>query len=100
MNETDSEEYSVRTELNVLHSDGTLVLYNTTLDEGTHLTNELAERYSKPILLVDLSEEYDISKIKKWIERNKISIFNIAGSRESKSPGIYYLTKKLLHQLL
>jgi hypothetical protein len=31
-----------------------------------------------------------------WIENNKIKVLNVAGSRASKAPPIYDLTKKIL----
>ncbi len=99
LNETESAEYAVRTELNVLHSEGTLVLFLDVADEGTERCIKTAKQYNKPLMQLDLIEAYETETIKKWIGKHKIQQLNIAGPRESNAPGIYFLTKKLLHQL-
>ena len=42
-------------------------------------------------MLIDLSQSDDdnLQKIIKWVDGEKIKIMNIAGPRESQSPGIY-----------
>lgn len=102
--ETESDEYSERTKHNIRDSDGTLIIVASTpikVTDGTILTiNEVKEK-AKPYLIVDLSEKDKINeKIAYWIRDNNIKILNIAGPRESQSPGIYESSSKIFLELL
>jgi predicted Rossmann fold nucleotide-binding protein DprA/Smf involved in DNA uptake len=106
LKETDSEDYAVRTEQNVIDSDGTLILNRGGLSSGTALTVEYAKKYKKPCLIIDLDKcEENISSfgnvliVRGWIMVNDIKVLNVAGPRESKSQGIYELAKKFLQKL-
>ena len=52
LQETDSPEYPVRTEKNVIDSDATLLLYEGRLKGGTLLTRRICVRHGKPDLVV------------------------------------------------
>ena len=54
LRETDSPDYSFRTEQNVLDSDATLILYRGRIAGGTELTLRLARQHGRPHLVVDL----------------------------------------------
>ena len=102
LKETESLDYTVRTELNVRDFDGTLVLNRGELSGGTAFTVEFAKKHRKHCLIVDLKKKrknaiYDVVK---WIEANDIKVLNVAGPRESKSPGIYKVAKKFLEELM
>lgn len=101
--ETDSDEYSERTKLNIRDSDGTLILVPSTpikVTDGTILTITEVKEKNKPYLIIDLAKDTDaISKIIEWAEMNKIRVLNFAGPRESQSPGIYKLASELLSTL-
>ncbi len=88
LRETESAEYPVRTEQNVIDSDGTLILYRNRLFGGTKLTRRLALKHKKPCRDVDLEEGHDILSVRKWIAENSIAVMNVAGPRESSTPGI------------
>ena len=88
LTETKSPEYSVRTEQNVLDSDATLILYRGPLSGGTELTYRMAVKHEKPHLLLDLSKCPDPTAVRDWTRSNKIAVLNVAGPRESSSPGI------------
>ena len=98
--ETDSPEYSVRTEMNVKDSDATLIITQGPVTEGTARTLELAKKYKKPFLVVDLSKRNDPAIVKKWLEFNMVGTLNVAGPRESKTPGIHGRAVGFLRQLL
>lgn len=88
--EASTSDPSERTKLNVRDSDGTLIFIKTaTISEGTQLTQEEAERLAKPLLVVNLSESTDAAVIQEWLDSKDIHVLNIAGPRESQSPGIY-----------
>jgi Circularly permutated YpsA SLOG family len=98
--ETDSIDYAVRTEKNVLDSDGTLLLYRDRLQRGTLLTHQLAKRHGKPLLRVRLDRPVSIDRIVRWISENSIQVLNIAGPRASSQADIgrqaFDLLKKIL----
>jgi hypothetical protein len=98
LTETDSPEYYVRTEQNVLQSDATLILYRGQLKGGTELTRQLAERYRKPCLVVDLDHPPDVDEIRRWMIASQAHTLNVAGPRESQSPGISARSAELLKQ--
>lgn len=88
LRETDSDEYPVRTEQNVIDSDATLILYETELKGGTRLTRRMCRRHNRPHLVVRIDQE-DPSVIQAWLREQRPSTLNIAGPRESSFPGIY-----------
>jgi hypothetical protein len=88
LRETETSDYPARTELNVLNSDGTLILFRHRLVGGTDLTRRLAAKCGKPCLLVNLGKKADPSPVRQWIMENEIRVLNIAGPRESSCPGI------------
>ena len=88
LEETESTSYPIRTERNVVDSDGTLILYRETISGGTGLTCQLATKHCKPLLTVDLDDPPADEKVWEWFRENGIERLNIAGSRESQQPGI------------
>ncbi len=94
LKETHSNDYSVRTEQNVVESDGTLILYFNTLKGGTELTRRLAKRHKRPHLCIDLAEVNNVDenslrdKTKAWLASNNIGVLNVAGPRASSSSQI------------
>ncbi len=100
LQETEASEYSVRTERNVIDSDGTLILYRFRLQRGTLLTNRLAQSHGKPLLRVRLDRAIDLSAIQRWLFDAKIHALNVAGPRESSQPGIALQAAQLLRRLL
>lgn len=99
--ETESEEYSVRTEKNVKESDGTLIFYRRTLTGGTLLTAELCQAKKKPHFIVDLDNPPEDlpHTFNAWLTTRRIRILNIAGSRESSENNIYAKAKACLPSL-
>lgn len=82
--------YTIRTEKNVVESDGTLVLNKGKLTTGTKCTHEYAIKHLKPCLIVLLEEPTEPAHVIRWIEGQQITTLNIAGPRESKCPGGIY----------
>lgn len=100
LRETETSDYPVRTELNVLDSDGTLILFRHRLFGGTELTRRLAAKCGKPCLLVKLGKTADPMLVRRWITENDIRVLNIAGPRESSCPGIHQAAHNFLRKLL
>jgi hypothetical protein len=89
LQETHSPNYSVRTEMNVRDSDGTLILTMGDISGGTALTLKAAKQFKKPYLIVDLSITFNPVSVVEWVIAYKIRVLNVAGPRESEAPGIY-----------
>lgn len=101
LTETPQRDYSVRTEKNVVDSDGTLILYRNRLSGGTELTYRLARKHKRANLCVDLDErtrtESDSPEaVMEWLRQNNIKTVNVAGPRESTSVGITRLAESFL----
>jgi hypothetical protein len=99
LTEAQTDSYPERTDLNVRHSDGTLLLIVGEADRGTNLTIDLCKRYKKPWLVIDLTGEQSRTDVQHWIKQNKIGVLNVAGNRESISPGIHQKAYEFLAQL-
>lgn len=88
LRETGSSEYPVRTEQNVLDSDGTLIICTDRPSGGTLLTLRLAKQHGRPHLVVDLDDPPEPGAVIQWLAKNGIATLNVAGPRESQAPGI------------
>ncbi|MDF5725151.1 MAG: putative molybdenum carrier protein [Rhizonema sp. PD37] len=102
LQETASTDYAVRTEWNVRDSDGTLILSSEPLEGGTKLTDDLAQGYKRPVLVINslLFNDNEITRFWNWIQDRNIRILNIAGPRESAQPGVIYKrAQEVLKQL-
>jgi len=97
--EAPSAEYSRRTELNVIDSDGTLIISHGKLTDGSALTQRLARKHNKHCLHIDLNQIPEFKsaiEITHWINRQDIEVLNVAGPRASKDPLIYDSTMDIL----
>jgi len=99
LREHDSPKYKARTRQNVLDSDATLIVCRGPLAGGTHLTHRTAERFDRPSLVVDPDDDSAISQIRAWLAEHHVNVLNVAGPRESQSPGIQAETERLLRRL-
>ncbi|HPA20373.1 MAG TPA: putative molybdenum carrier protein [Verrucomicrobiae bacterium] len=102
LTETPGAGYPVRTEWNVRDSDGTVVL---TLGElatgGSRKTIEIARRLRKPCLHISRDGGDDArALLRDFIARHGIRVLNVAGSRESKEPGIGAWVEEMLAKAL
>ena len=86
--ETDSDDYAVRTRLNVRDSDGTLIVTRGAPTGGTALTIHFARELGRPWLVVDLDRDADPEPARDWLRANRVGVLNVAGPRESTIPGI------------
>ena len=92
----EKENYNARTKLNIMDSDGTLIIVPSlpvpdNIQDGTVLTIAEAKERKKPFIIIGLNELADdhISKCVEWIHENDIKILNFAGPRESVCSGVY-----------
>jgi len=101
--ETTSIDYAQRTELNIVDSDGTVIISYGALAEGSALTRELARKHRRPCLHVDLkemSESKAAEIINLWMDTRQIKILNVAGPRASSDPKIYEATRRVLKAVI
>lgn len=90
--------YRERTRLNVQYADATLVVSDKfPLSGGTGYTVKVAAELGKPCKIVDLDAADAAAQIREWmlslesavsVEKDRI-LLNVAGPRESVSPGIF-----------
>jgi hypothetical protein len=100
LTETASFEYWVRTQQNVIDSDGTLILYRDAMSGGTELTYRMTLKHGKPCLRVDLNGHLDLASARRWLSENAIQELNVAGPRDSTAPGIADEAREYVTSLL
>ncbi|MDD4872283.1 MAG: putative molybdenum carrier protein [Kiritimatiellae bacterium] len=104
LKEMTSDEYSARTEANVVDSDCTIVFTEGPPSDGSLHTLEFCQKHGKPwhhINLKIIGHDAAVQEIIKWLNGKEDGdyeyytaqppakcVLNVAGSRESKSPGI------------
>jgi hypothetical protein len=92
MQETDSDDVNVRTELNVQNSDATLIFSHGALFGGSEYTQRMARRHGKPCLHVDL-DKYDADQavllVRGWLADTRPRVLHFAGPRASDDREIY-----------
>ena len=99
LKETGSQEYPVRTELNIVDSDATIVFTFGKAERGSALTLSLCQKHKKPSLHIDLLNKVSqphVTLVSEWLKRTKIEVLNVAGNRESVSPGIQQCVAEIL----
>jgi hypothetical protein len=91
LRETGSAAYHVRTERNVRDADGTVVITQGAPTGGSLLTIDLAQRHGTPLLHIDLDEQAEAeaaADLELWRQVRGVAVVNVAGPRESTTPGI------------
>ena len=99
LRESESSEYWVRTERNVVDSDGTLILHRGRVTGGTQFTYRMTRKHGKPSLSIDLTRAPAPEEIHRWLAEHGIRVMNVAGPRESSCPGIAQQTRQLIESL-
>jgi hypothetical protein len=95
--ECEEEGFAARTRRNVAISEGTL-LVGPYAGGGSRLTCEVAGELNKPLFLLDFPDPVPESafQFRQWLGRHQIRVLNVAGNRESQSPGIEVFTRRFL----
>ncbi|MCB9869889.1 MAG: putative molybdenum carrier protein [Planctomycetes bacterium] len=90
LTETSSDDYRVRTRRNVEDSDATLALTWGPPTGGTALTLAVCRESGKPHHAVDLrtASDEELGAAARWLHRGAYGRLNVAGPRESTSPGV------------
>ncbi len=102
--ETESPSYQVRSEANVIDSHATLVLVCGLPVGSTMKTCALALKHGRPCLAVNLAADRKtaVDQIVAWLASLPLpeGVLNVAGSRESKVPGMQAVTRAVLSEVL
>ena len=105
LEEVEVPGYDERTRRNILDSDATLIITaGGRMEQGTRLTIEWAKRYKRPFFHLDLEDrselnETPLANVRAWLLSAGIKVLNVAGNRESTSPGIGKYTILVLEKL-
>jgi hypothetical protein len=99
LRETPAAQYPQRTAWNVRDSDGTAILHHGRIDRGTALTERLARGQGRPVLLLDVRSAQP-ADLAAWIANENIRRLNVAGPRESRTPGLQAAVARFLGEAL
>jgi len=105
MVESRFDGYEHRTRHNVRAADATLLFVRHGIDGGSHLTASCVMANMKLLQTCEWPDAATIfipmaDFIRAWILRERIRTLNVAGNRESKSPGIGALVETFLLEAL
>ena len=101
--EMPTDSYPDRTKKNIRESDGTLILSHGMITGGSEYTQNMALKYGKPMVHIDLSNvtPFDAAVlINNWIVDYEIKTLNVAGPRASKDSKIYQSTLDIIESVL
>jgi putative molybdenum carrier protein len=108
LRETPLADPAQRTEWNVRDADACLVILDArgaSVSKGTALAIELAGRYGKPLLIIDIDAPQALAEASVWLNAQRAALgdglmFAIGGPRESEARGIYEKARALIGKLL
>lgn len=108
LRETPLSRPEQRTEWNVRDSDAVLIIADPkglAVSKGTRYAHEWADRYGKPLLVIDVSRPDAAAQAAQWlgIQRRRFGeqmTLGVGGPRESEAPGIYASTRPILAAVL
>ena len=101
MEEHPSYGYPPRTRQNVIDADATLILtLGKHVTGGTRLTANLAVEESRPWLAVNMESPQAVDNLLAWLREIDPEVLNVAGSRETKRPGIQRTTAAFLRKVI
>ena len=100
LTETAQSTYPPRTRRNIIDSDVTLVIHRGPPSDGTALTIRIARELDRPVCLIDLHGDPDgTTQMIDFLCRFRPEVLNVAGPRESGSPGIGRETVRVLTEV-
>jgi len=98
LKETTSNQYQSRTKKNVINADATLIFHTGQLGTGSKLTEKYCKEANKLYRVININD-FNIDKIKQFVNKMSIRTINIAGSRGSSSPGLSEQTIQTLEAI-
>ena len=102
LQESDSEDYAIRTRRNVQEADGTVIFSaNETMSGGTAQTAEFARELGKSLLhLVSTAKPDEAARqLRAFIKKYGVGVLNVAGPRASQEPQTGEFVKAVLSKV-
>lgn len=103
LKEMPTSSYPVRTEQNVIDSDGTLIIARGKLTGESDYTRQMTLKHKKQLLGIDLNliSHYDAAPLAaSWIKLQRVQVLNVDGPRASEDPRIYSDVLRVLEQVI
>jgi hypothetical protein len=103
LEETESPDDADRTRKNVETADATVVFARGRPNGGSALTVRLAEGAHKPVLALDRNAQSSFGAclmLDEFLARFKPRVLNVAGTRESKAPGLALDVREIMRRVL
>lgn len=96
--ESPDEGYPARTEKNASDSDLTIIFARDASSSGTKATIAYCRKYGKPFQIINPFSPMAGAALAEAIATHKPRVLNVAGNRESKSPGIARAVAALIEE--
>ncbi len=101
LQECPQEDYIVRTEQNVIDSNGTVIAsIKPELSGGSKCTSEFAQRHGKPWIHIHKGSDEPAHALMRFIDTYEIRVLNVAGPRASEEPEISKFVADVLETAL
>jgi len=100
--ETASSDYTERTRKNVEDADGTAI-FVVKMTRGSMATVMWCRRRGKPYIVIANTltcRSARVTRLYEWLRRVNPRVLNVAGSRESKAPGIHLAVTEIVTDAL
>lgn len=94
--EMETDDYQKRTRYNVAASRATVVFHYGTLDGGSLLTSKYCLDLHVPSVIVSPKSAASVRALRLFLKSVRPAVLNVAGNRESKSPGIQVRVRDVL----
>lgn len=99
MVECEGDGYPERTRRNVELADATAIFFRGEIGRGSMLTAGIAGEFRRPNSFFDL-EKVKPEALLEFVVRRDIAVLNVAGTRESRAPGIQWDVCKFILEAL
>lgn len=100
LKETPQPGYIQRTLWNIRDADVTLILHQGSMGPGTRSTQRLCREKKKEFRVVDMTESTALVVALRFYQDHQVATLNVAGPRESISPGVQERTRAFMRDLL
>lgn len=91
LEESKFSSYPPRTRWNVHNATGTVIFVANTIDGGSAITRQYCDVARKPVVVISFAIVAHLdggTRLREWLELFSIQVLNVAGNRESRTPGI------------
>lgn len=100
LTETDTSSFAARTVLNIRGANATVLIASKPNSSGSRLTVAACARHGKPCIWLHPDNKDAVAQLVDFFKAYQPEIINVAGNRESVSPGICVKTRLILAHAL